>query len=156
MTIQVNIGDHASPYAPDYIAVPFAHRWATNWARARAKLIAAKMPSADNYFRTLPGRRSLSQILADRTVWINFAPNIGYYGETADDKELAIGPLAYRWGRWTVLGTLIHELAHANGAPGDASKAAEEALLHCGLGKLSELRSGQDDLGTPYVPGIEG
>ena len=114
------------------------------------------MPSADNYFRTLPGRRSLSQILADRTVWINFAPNIDYYGETMDDKELAVGPLAYRWGRWTVFGTLIHELAHANGAPGDASKAAEEALLHCGLGKLSELKSGRDDLGTPYVPGIEG
>ena len=55
-----------------------------------------------------------------------------------------------------MLGTLIHELAHANGAPGEASKAAEEALLHCGLGKLSELTSGRDDLGTPYVPGIEG
>jgi hypothetical protein len=47
VTIQINIGDHTSPYAPDYIALPFAHRWATNWARARAKLIAAKMPSAD-------------------------------------------------------------------------------------------------------------
>jgi len=158
VSIQINIGDHTSSEAPRYVAVPFAHRFATNWARARAKLVARNMPSADAYFRTLPGARSLSQLLADRTIWINYGPTLGYYGETdsVGGKEIAIGTLAYRWGRWTVLGTLIHELAHSNGAPGGASSAAEEALLHCGLGRLSEKNTGTDDRGTPFEPGIAG
>jgi hypothetical protein len=158
MSIQINIGDHASSEAPRYVAVPFSHRFAASWARARAKLVARNMPSANTYFRSLPGGRSLSDLLADRTVWVNYGPGLGYYGETnfVGGKEIAIGPLAFRWGRWTVLGTLIHELAHSNGAPGGASAAAEEALLHCGLGRLSEKHTGTDDHGTPFEPGITG
>jgi hypothetical protein len=53
MSIQINIGDHFSAEA-DFTAVPFAHRFAVNWARERAKRIATDMPSADAYFRTLP------------------------------------------------------------------------------------------------------
>lgn len=157
MSIQINIGDHVSS-EPGYVQVPFAHRFATSWARTRAKLVARNMPSADAYFKSLPGGRSLSQLLADRTIWINYGPSLTFYGETnmVGGKEIAIGPLAYRWGRWTVLGSLIHELAHSNGAPGGASAAAEEALLHCGLGRLSEKQSGTDDYGTPYEPGITG
>jgi hypothetical protein len=157
MSIQINIGDHVSPQ-PGYVAVPFAHRPASSWARTRAKLIAKNMPSADTYFKGLPGGRSLTALLEDRTIWINYSAGIPGYGQTnmVGGKEIAIGPLAYTWGRWTVLGTLIHELAHVNGAPGGASLAAEEALLHCGLGRLSEKNTGTDSLGTPYDPGIGG
>ncbi len=38
-------------------------------------------------------------------------------------------------GRWTVAASLVHELAHVNGAPGD-SHAAEATLPCCGFAAL--------------------
>lgn len=157
--IQINIGDHVSPLAPLFQPVPFRHQWSTNWARQRAKHIAATMPSADAYFKTLPFGRSLTQLLADRTIWINYAPDLGGLAGGTDKlthKEVGIAELSYRIGRWTVLATLIHELAHTNGAPGGTSRAAEESLLHCGLGKHSERTSHTDDPRTPFDPSAEG
>lgn len=159
MGIQINVGDHVSIRAPLFQPVPFRHQWVTNWARQRAKVIAATMPSADRYFSSLPFGRSLTQILADRTIWINYAPTIKDLWGAEDNrihKEIAITPPSYLWGRWTVLATLIHELAHINGAPGSRSQAAEEALLHCGLGKRSEATSNIDDPRTPFVPLTDG
>ena len=77
-------------------------------------------------------------------------------GASGFATELAIGPRAFRIGRWTVLATLIHELAHCNGAPGGGSTVAEDALPACGLGRLSEQSTGVDDPRTPYVPGLGG
>jgi len=159
MTIQINIGDHVSPLAPLFQPVPFRHQWVTSWARQRAKHIAATMPSADAYFTTLPFRRSLTQLLADRTIWINYAPDLGELVGGTDKqthKEIGIAERAYLWGRWTVLATLIHELAHSNGVPGQTGRAAEDALLHCGLGKHSERTSNIDDPRTPFDPTAEG
>jgi hypothetical protein len=159
VTIQINLGDHVSSLAPLFQAVPFRHQWVTTWARERAKHIAATMPSADAYFRTLPFGRSLTQLLADRTIWINYAPDLGPLVGGTDKlthKEIGIAEASYRWGRWTVLATLIHELSHTNGAPGKGSKAAEEALLHCGLGKRSERTTNKDDRRTPFDPRAEG
>lgn len=159
MSIQINIGDHVSPLAPLFQPVPFRHQWVTSWARQRAKEIAASMPSADKYFRTLPFGRSLTQLLADRTIWINYAPSLDdLMGATdkATHKEIAITPRSYLWGRWTVLATLRHELAHSNGAPGKDSRAAEQALVHCDLGKASEIATGKDDPRTPFDPAADG
>jgi hypothetical protein len=103
--------------------------------------------------------RSLTQLLADRTIWINYAPDPGNLVGRTDKlthKEIGIAEASYRWGRWQVLATLIHELTHSNGAPGKGSKAAEEALLHCGLGKRSERTSNKDDPRTPFDPSAEG
>ncbi len=58
--------------------------------------------------------------------------------------------------QWIMLATLVHELAHINGAPGGASKQAEDALLACGLGRRIEFATGTDDPKTPYNPGISG
>jgi hypothetical protein len=66
-----------------------------------------------------------------------------------------ISERACRIGRWSLLATMIHELAHINGAPGRGF-AAEEALIACGLGRLHEKQTGVDDLHTPYSPDIEG
>ena len=159
MPIQINVGNHVSYMAPLDQAVPFRHQWVTNWALQRAKHISATLPGADAYFRSLPFGCSLTQLLGDFTIWINYAPNLdGKVGATdkLSHSEIAIAEVAYRFGRWTVLGTLIHELAHCGGAPGGASKAAEDALLACGLGKRSERRTGVDDIGTPFDPGAEG
>ena len=158
MTIQINIGDHTSTQA-GYLAVPSAHRSALRWARSKASAIAQSVPGADVYFRTLPNGRSLRQLLADSSIWINYAPTLNDWGETnfAGGKEIAIGVSAFRMGRWSVLATLIHELAHVDGVVGSVSPmAAEDALLACGLGKRSERSSGIDDPSTPFDPRIRG
>ena len=160
MTIQINIGDHISPHA-GFIAFPNAHRDTMRWARRRAIWIAQNIPSADVYFRNITGgARSLTALLADRNIWTNYHATLADFGVTPGAAgfatECAIGPSAFRIGRWTVLATLIHELAHCNGAPGGGSTVAEDALPHCGLGKLSEFRTGVDDPHTPYTPGLSG
>jgi len=160
MPIQMNIGDYASPTA-GFVPFPAARRDVVRWSRRRAHWIARNKPAADVYFRGITaGARSLTALLADRTVWINYHATLAGFGVTPGAagfaKELAIGPRAFRIGRWTVLATLIHELAHCNGAPGGASMAAENALPACGLGKLSEQTSGIDDPHTPYDPNLPG
>lgn len=156
MGMQINIGDHVSPRA-GYQAFSGAKQDTVRWARTRARAIAAGMPSADTYFKTLPAGRTLSNILADSSIWVNYHATSPYFGEAEiGGKELMIGIRSFRVGRWTVLATLIHELAHIGGAPTGVSRLAEEALLHCGLGKMSEFNSGVDDPKTPYMPGNAG
>ena len=159
-SFQLNIGDHISPVA-GYITFPRRYLDDMRWARRRAKVIARTMPSANVYFKTLPEGRTLTNLLSDRTIWVNYHPTIGHYGETefaiSGGNEIAISNSACRMGRWTLLGTLIHELAHTNGALGEPSHDAERALLHCGLGSRSEARPGaRDNPRTPYNPGITG
>lgn len=159
MTIQLNIGDHISPHA-SFIAFPAARLGQVRWARKKAIWIAQNIPSADVYFRGITaGARSLTAILADSAMWVNFHPTLVDFGVTPGAgfaTECAIGPPAFRIGRWTVLATLIHELAHCNGAPGGGSTVAEDALPHCGLGRMSEFRTGVDDPHSPYQPGLGG
>lgn len=157
MPIQMNAGDHISPH-PGWVAVPSARRPMVNWARKKARAIATGMASADQYFKTLPGGRTLRNLLNDSTIWINYAPAMASFGaqSVAHPNEIAIGPSAFRIGRWTVLATLIHELAHVNGAPGGNDRRAEEALVNCGLGRQIEKTSGVDDPRTPYDPTIAG
>jgi hypothetical protein len=156
MTLQINIGDHTSSEA-DYLPVPPNLREPLRWARTRALQLVNHNPGANLYFSGLPGGRSLGALLQDRTIWINYAPTLSAYGETnmVGGKEIAIGPMAFRIGRWTVLATLIHELAHSNGAPGGTDHRAEQAVYECGMGRLGE-RSGSDDPRTPYDPSIGG
>lgn len=156
MGLQLNVGDHTSPRV-GWIAIPNNHRDTTRWARTKARTIARTMASADVYFRGLPNGRSLTDLLADSTIWVNFDPNMIEFGRTNTTfGEIAIGPPSYRIGKWTVLATLIHELAHIDGAPGGTDRRAEEALLACGLGRQSEKTSGVDDPNTPYNPNIGG
>jgi hypothetical protein len=143
------------------MAFPERHRETMRWSRRKAILIAQTIPSADVYFRAITaGARSLTQILADSAMWVHFHPTLVDFGVTPGSSgfatECAIGPAAFRRGRWMVLGTLIHELAHCNGAAGGGSTAAEDALPHCGLGRMSELRTGVDDPNTPYIPRLGG
>lgn len=156
-SMQINIGDHISSEA-GYIAIPERHRGTMRWARTKAKEIAKTMPSANTYFKTLPDGRSLSDLLSDSSIWVNYHPAMPFFGETnqVSGKEIAISEKSFKIGRWTVLATLIHELAHTDGAPGGTDKRAERALLSCGLGKLSELTTGIDDPKTPFNPNIQG
>ncbi|MBK8181832.1 MAG: hypothetical protein IPK63_02490 [Candidatus Competibacteraceae bacterium] len=154
--IQINIGDHVS-HQPGYDAIPIGHQKTMRWARTKAKWIASNINSANTYFRTLPDGRSLSDLLGDSSIWVNYHATMPDFGEAEiSGKEIAISHTAYRIGRWTVLATLIHELAHINGAPGTPDKRAERAVIECGMGKLSELTTGVDDPFTPYNPNIGG
>jgi hypothetical protein len=158
--IQINIGDHISSEA-EFIAVPGGARLEmVRWARRKAIWIAQNKPAADVYFRGITaGARSLTALLADSNIWVNFQPTLVDFGVTPGDgfaTECAIGPAAFRIGRWTVLATMIHELAHCNGAPGGASTVAEDSLPSCGLGTMTELRTGVDNPNTPYKPGLAG
>jgi|SRR5271165_7386378 len=158
MTIQINIGDHISSEV-GYIPIPKKSVPDIRWARNKAQWITKNIPAADVYFRTLPGRRSLTALLADSTIWVNYHATLRDFGETnvAGGREIAISSAAFRVGRWTVLATLIHELAHVNGVRGAVDPVgAERAVLACGLGKRSELTTGIDDPRTPYNPNIRG
>lgn len=152
MGIQINIGDHTSPVTR-YVTVPSSKRETLRWARTKAKAIAQGNPKANAYFKTLADGRSLTQLLNDSSIWINYCPGLTLFGEAQiSGKELALGPRPFAQGKWVVLGTLIHELAHINGAPNTATVEAEEALYHCGLGTDAEYLDGVDDPSTPYDP----
>jgi hypothetical protein len=92
-------------------------------------------------FRALPSGRTFAQVWADPTIWISFDPDrTGKYGVTdrVGGKEISITEYSLMMGAWTVAATLIHELAHVNGAPGGASHAAEATLSRCLLHKLED------------------
>ena len=155
--VQINIGDHTSSQA-GYIAIPNHYRARMRWARSKAFWIVENKPAADVYFSALPGGKSLRTLLRDNSIWVNYHATMPFFGETnaVGGKEIAISSMAFRMGRWTVLATMIHELAHVDGAPGGTDQSAERALVACGLGKQSELTTGVDDPHTPYDPDIEG
>lgn len=159
MAIQINFGDGTTS-TPGFGAFQERHRHIMYWARNQAYLIARDRPTADRYFRGITqGSRSLSQILRDNTQWIHYDPTRNAMGFTPGQgfsKECAIGRSPFQAGRRAVLATLIHELAHCNGAAGGSSTAAEDALPHCGLGTLRELRTGIDNPNTEYLPGLSG
>jgi hypothetical protein len=100
-------------------------------------------------FRALPGRRAFSQVWADASVWISFDPGAaaGRFGATLG-SEVTLSQYAYRMGHWTLVATIIHELAHVNGADG-VSHAAEATLQRCLMGAhhdptiLGQIRAAQ-------------
>lgn len=159
MVMQINVGDHTSPADPTWIAVPATYRDMMRWARTRCIWIAANKPAANVYFKSLKHGRSLTQIVNDRSMWINYKSDLVTYGwAETPGKELAMCTRSFKEGRWQLLASLCHELAHTNGADEDApgGKQAEEAVLHCGMGYAKEKSSGKDNSSTPYNPGISG
>jgi hypothetical protein len=154
--IQINVGDHSgSENGDDFTPIPSQHLNQVRWARKKAIWIAKNLSRADAYFLSLPNGRSLTNLLGDSSIWINFDPALGDFGATWGNNDLWIGPSAFRIGRWTTLATVIHELAHIDGAPGNGPDA-ERAVLECGLGSDAERRTGKDDKKTPYDPTIDG
>lgn len=139
MGIQINVGDHVSP-DPNYVRVPPDYVPMLRWARDRARLVAKKMPSADRYFVRLPGRRTLTNIPADRSIWINYHASLPDYGVTSGrfPGEIALGRFAFIEGRWMLLGTLLHELAHVNGASGQTERRTNAPSLRSGPTQRTE------------------
>jgi hypothetical protein len=94
------------------------------------------MRPCNDCFSRLPGGRTFDAIWADRSIWISYEPRAdrGWYGVTfgVGGKDISISRAAFAKGRWWVAGTLVHELAHVNGAPADTTQA-DATLLCCGL-----------------------
>lgn len=155
MPFQFNIGDHVSRQAgfAEFNASQFKQ---LKWCRTRLFKMVANNPSCDAFFRSLPHGRTLGNMINDASIWVNYGPGIAapYYGKAYfATGEIGIADRAFRMGRWTVLATIIHELAHINGAPGHGGDTrAEEAVYHCGLGTREEYYGLVDDPRTPYNP----
>jgi hypothetical protein len=77
-------------------------------------------------------------VWGDASVFISRDPSNqqGNFGATLG-KDITITRFSLRMGRWTVAATLVHELAHVNGAPGTDTQA-EDTLLSCLLRGLHD------------------
>lgn len=95
--------------------------------------------SCNDAFKALPNARSFDDVFDDDSIWISYCPVKTTYGFTnvVGGKEITICEQAFMWGYWTVTGTLVHEMAHTNGA-GTADHTAEGTLLSCGLSKVHD------------------
>ena len=106
------------------------------------------LKSCNGAFAKLPGRRDFASVWRDPGVFVSFNPNTdpGLFGITFR-KDIAIASRVFKFPdavRW-IAATLVHELAHINGAPGGMdSKAAEATLPPCGF----------DDKFNPATVGI--
>lgn len=84
---------------------------------------------------------------------LNCALDLPIQGIRQDDSnDIGIGEIAYLRGQKMVVATLAHELAHIAGAAGSKSRAAENALIHCRLGKHSEAKTGAEAVGLTSDP----
>jgi hypothetical protein len=85
----------------------------------------------DVAFRALPGGRSFAQVWADPAIWISYDPSgVDKNYATTLGNDVSITQYSCRMGVWTIVATLIHELAHVNGA-GGATHDAEQTLRSC-------------------------
>src|SRR2546423_2915497 len=85
-------------------------------------------------FARLPGGRTFDQVFDDPSIYVSFDPSGPSSGATnaVGGKEITISMSEFRVGRWSVAATLVHELAHTNGASA-VSASAEQTLSCCGL-----------------------
>jgi hypothetical protein len=157
-TFQINIGDHTSSVR-HYRAFSSGGSYysSLNWTRTKLFGVAKHNPPANTFFRSLPGGRSLTSLINDSSIWINYAPSVApLFGQTRmGTGEIGISDRPFALGKWMVLATVIHELAHVNGAPNTGGNTlAEDAVYHCGLGSSAEYYGGPDDPSTPYNPDL--
>jgi hypothetical protein len=82
-------------------------------------------------FKALPGGRTFADLWGDPNVWVSFDPDgrATSFGGTLG-KEITLSAYACRMGHWTLVATLVHELAHVGGVHGP-NNAAEATLKAC-------------------------
>jgi hypothetical protein len=87
-------------------------------------------------FQRLSGGRTFDSIIDDENIWISYCPDTHAYGYN-NGNDVTVCQRAYSHERSVLMvaGTLVHEFAHVNGAPG-TTRQAEATLLACGLGRV--------------------
>jgi hypothetical protein len=111
------------------------------------------MRPCNDCFKRLPGGRTFQEVLDDASVFISFDPSGPNSGVTTGN-EITISVTEFAVGRWSVAATLVHELAHVNGASGGSSMDAENTLNCCGLKGL--FRSNASGMRDPDEPDDNG
>lgn len=99
-------------------------------------------------FRRLPGRRSFQELWDDSDVWIHYNGASSSFGfHRLGTKEIAVCFKSFmsrpgepgKPNSMQVAATIVHELAHVNGAEGDPAKrdnSAENTLRFCLLTQM--------------------
>jgi hypothetical protein len=152
MGININFGssNHAPRNVLDYrnVFVPFP-KWGGDYEliSGAVRYIETKIvdyPPCNKSFSRLPLGNTLKEIVDFLKVWLNFIDNpesdlVGLTREGfSDTQDIGVTRAAMDKGKMYVVATIVHELAHVDGAPGTLAKrrsnAAERTLKHCLLG----------------------
>ena len=103
--------------------------------------LAQREPSqgqCNSYFRSLGNGNSFSGLWQNPAVFVDHSPStqLGFYAAChSNNRDLTLTHWCISTqNRWMLAATLCHELAHAAGAPGGASHAAELAASKCYFG----------------------
>jgi len=132
-------------------------------ARRYLDVKVQKHPPCNECFRRLPGKRSFKEVYNDPDVWVNYADALEAppWGFTEPGtKEIAIHARSLSRGYLWVAATMVHEMAHVNGASGRSNdNSAEQTLKFCLLAPLFDpkvfglLKDWQapDQSGTAYA-----
>jgi hypothetical protein len=145
MKINIAGSGHTAPVrngVAEWLAYDAAHDSQKKMLERAINIIRSNVrgsTACNTAFRALPGGRSFDDIFDDDNVWISYCPDNANYGFTnrVGGSEITICELAFRWGYWTVTGTLVHEMGHVNSA-GVSDHAAEGTLLSCGLARVHD------------------
>ena len=115
--------------------LPFTDKVMANVINRAVTLIDKRIKgvqSCEAAFKALPGGKTFADIWSQPNVWISYDPDKSgsKYGVTLSRQHVSITAYALAMGEWMAAATLIHELAHVNGAPGNDTQA-EDTLLKC-------------------------
>lgn len=148
--LSVNTGAVAHTGPPDSGPIPAEYLRTLERAQTIIQVRIVGHYQSDKIFKALPGRRSFREMFDLLNNWINYDPSnkLNDWGWTIPSlypNDIVLTRFTLRMGRWSTAGTIVHELAHLNGADG-TSHAAENTLRFCGL------QSAQG----PYDPSIRG
>ena len=131
---QINLpgSGHATPVAQ---WVPFTNAEFVRTLERALELLHTRVktqPVCNAAFASLPGGRTLEEIVEDAGVWISLDPE-----PTRDDfaarenNDIALTSHALSMGRWITAATLLRELARLNGAPAASGHPVERCLVSC-------------------------
>jgi hypothetical protein len=145
-SINLPLSRHAAPAAAfGWQWLPYTDATLLHILRDAILVIDRKITGfkpCDDAFTALPSGRTFAQVWADPSIWISYDPDRSgrKYGVTdrVNGREISITQYALRMGMWTTAATLVHELAHTNGAPGGRSHAAEGTLRTCLMKSLED------------------
>lgn len=147
---QINylISNHKLAAIISYAARPFAPKqsdldnWrvgqiklAMNWIQTAVIESEKCSESCDDAFGILPGGKKFSEIWKDQNIWVSFlkTADTKIFGQAVKwGRDIAVSYGSFRHGWKQVAATIIHELAHINGAS-EKTTDAEDTLVHCGL-----------------------
>ncbi|MCL2589992.1 MAG: hypothetical protein FWD67_03700 [Betaproteobacteria bacterium] len=142
-SINTSSSGHAGPINTMRIFLPYSTAEAGYLATLRRAMdvinsrIKGHAP-CNAAFQALPGGRSFADVWNDSSIWISYSSDAtpGYYS-TRNGQDITISKYAFTMGHWTVVASLLHELAHVNGAPGNDTQA-EDTLKKCLLNNLHD------------------